>query len=65
MKFAATVSCIEEKLIKCNEADNLNAIKSICGYLPISDKSGKPMFTAEQLKENDDGNKIQDIFRKI
>ena len=24
IEFAATVSCIEENLIKCNKADNLN-----------------------------------------
>ena len=31
----------------------------------LSGKSGKPMFTAEQLKEIDVCNKIRDIFRKI
>ena len=62
IEFAATVSYIEEKLTKGNEVENLIAITSFCGYPPISDKSGKPMFTAEQLKEIDACNRITDIF---
>ena len=65
IEFAVTVSCIEEKLTKSNEAENLNAIKSICGYLPISDNSDKLMFTAKQLEEIDACSKIRDIFRKL
>ena len=65
IEFAAIVSRIEEKLTKTNEAENLNAIKSICGYLPINDKIDTPMFTAEQLKEIDACSNIRDIFRKM
>ena len=64
-EFAVIVSRIEEKLTKSNEAENLNAIKSICGYLPISNNSDKLMFTAEQLEEIDACSKIRDIFRKL
>ena len=49
-----------------NETENLNAIKSVCGYLPISNNSPeKLMFTAEQLEEIDACSKIRDIFRKL
>ena len=66
IEFAITVSRIEEILMTSNEAENLNAIKSICGYLPISKNSpGKLMFTAEQLEEIDACNKIREIFRKL
>ena len=66
IEFAITVSRIEEILMTSNEAENLNAIKSICGYLPISNNSpGKLMFTAEQLEEIDACSKIREIFRKL
>ena len=48
-----------------NEVENLNAIKSICGYLPISNKSDKPMFTVKQLEEIDACNNIREIFRQL
>jgi len=51
--------------MKNNEIDNLNAIKSVCGYLPISPDSDKKMFTNEQLKDIDACSNIRDIFRKL
>ena len=51
--------------MKTNEASNVDAIKSICGYLPISSSSSKPMFTAEQLKEIDACNSVREIFRQL
>ena len=39
IEFAITVSRIEEILMTSNELENLNAIKSVCGYLPISNNS--------------------------
>ena len=48
-----------------NEVANLKAIKSICGYLPISNNSDTLMFTAEQLEEIDACSKIGEIFRKL
>ena len=65
IEFAITVSRIEEILMTSNEVENLNAIKSICGYLPISNNSDTLMFTAEQLEEIDACNKIREIFRKL
>ena len=65
-EFVSIVSRIEKILMTSNEVENLNAIKSICGYLPISNSSpGKLMFTAEQLEEIDACSKIREIFRKI
>ena len=63
-EFVSIVSHIE-KILKSNEAENLEAIKSICGYLPISNNSNKLMFTAEQLEEIDACSKIGEIFRKL
>jgi len=51
--------------MKSNEAHNLDAIKSICGYLPISSDSSKLMFSAEQLKEIDACSSIREIFRQL
>ena len=51
--------------MKNNELLNLNAIKSICGYLPISSSSSKLMFSAEQLKEIDACSNIREIFRQL
>ena len=51
--------------MKNNELLNLNAIKSICGYLPISGSSSKLMFSAEQLKEIDACGNIREIFRQL
>ena len=68
VEFAITVSRIEEILMTSNEVEverNLNAIKSVCGYLPISKHSDALMFTAEQLEEIDACNKIREIFRKL
>ena len=66
VEFAITVSRIEKILMTSNETENLNAIKSVCGYLPISNNSPHElMFTAEQLEEIDACNKIREIFRKI
>ena len=64
-EFVSIVSRIEEILMKSNEVENLKAIKSICGYLPISNNSDKLMFTAEQLEEIDACGKIGEIFRKL
>ena len=64
-EFASTVSRIEEILMKSNEAENLNAIKSVCSYLPISNNSDKLMFTFEQLKEIDACNSVQEVFREF
>ena len=65
-EFVSIVSRIEEILMKSNEVENLKAIKSICGYLPISNNSNKLMFTAEQLEEIDACSKISgEIFRKL
>ena len=48
-----------------NTVENLNAIKSVCGYLPIAVDSDKPMFTMEQLKEIDACSNVRDIFRQL
>ena len=64
-EFVSIVSHIEEILMKSNETENLKAIKSICGFLPISNNSGKPMFTKEQLQEIDGCNNVRDIFRQF
>ena len=48
-----------------NEGENVDAIKSICAFLPISKNSEKPMFTAEQLKEIDACSHIREIFRQL
>ena len=64
-EFVSVVSRIEEILTKSNEVENLKAVKSICGYLPISNHSNKPMFTGEQLKEIDGCENIQKIFRQL
>ena len=65
-EFVSIVSRIEEILMTSNEVENLKAIKSICGYLPISHNSpDKLMFTAEQLEEIDACSKIGEIFRKL
>ena len=59
------VSRIEEILSESNEIENLKAIKSICGYLPISDSSNKPMFTGEQLEVIDACDNIRAILREL
>ena len=64
-EFASTVSRIEKILTTSNEVENLDAIKSICAFLPISNNSEKPMFTAEQLKEIDACSHIREIFRQL
>ena len=64
-EFVSIVSRIEEILMKSNEKENLKAIKSICGFLPISNNSDKLMFTAEQLEEIDACSKIGEMFRKL
>ena len=65
-EFVSIVSRIEEILMTSNEVENLKAIKSICGYLPISNNSpDKLMFTAEQLEEIDACSKIGEMFRKL
>ena len=64
-KFASTVSRIEIILTTSNEVENLDAIKSICAFLPISNNSEKPMFTAEQLKEIDACSHVREIFRQL
>ena len=65
-EFATTVSKIEKILMASgNEVDNLDAIKSICAFLPVSKSSDKPMFTAEQLKEIDACSNVREIFRQF
>jgi len=64
-EFTTIVSLIEGILMKTNEASNVDAIKSICGYLPISSSSSKQMFTSEQLKEIDSCSSIREIFRQL
>ena len=67
-EFVSIVSRIEEILMENNDSEvkNLKAIKSICGYLPISNNSpDKLMFTAEQLEEIDACSKIGEMFRKL
>ena len=64
-EFVSIVSRIEEILMTSNEVKNLKAIKSICGYLPISNNSDKLMFTTEQLKEIDACSNIGEMFRKL
>ena len=65
-EFATTVSRIEGILMKGNEVENLNAIKSVCGYLRISNNnSEKLMFTTEQLKEIDACSNVREIFRQF
>ena len=51
--------------MKTNEESNVDAIKSICGYLPISSSSSKLMFTNEQLKEIDACSSIREILRQL
>ena len=48
-----------------NQVENLNAIKSVCGYLPFAVDSDKPMFTMEQLKEIDACSNVRDVFRQL
>ena len=64
-EFAITVSRIEKMLMTSNETENLDAIKSVCGYLHISDNSDKLMFTKEQLREIDACSNVRDIFRQF
>ena len=64
-EFASTVSRIEEILRTNNEAENLNAIKSVCGYLRISNNSDKLMFTFEQLKKIDACSSVREVFREF
>ena len=64
-EFVSIVSRIEEILTENNEVENLKAIKSICGYLPLSDNSNKLMFSSEQLEEIDACNNIPAIFRQL
>ena len=64
-EFVSMVSRIEEILSESNEIENLKAIKSICGYLPISNNSNKPMFTGEQLEVIDACDNIRAIFREL
>ena len=64
-ELASTVSRIEEILMKGNEVETLNAIKSVCGYLHINNNSEKLMFTTEQLKEIDACSSIREIFRQF
>ena len=64
-EFISIVSRIEDILVTSNEVENLKAIKSICGYLPISIDTDKLMFTTEQLEEIDACCNIKEIFRKL
>ena len=64
-EFVSIVGQIEEILTKNNEEKNLNAIKGICAFLPISHNSNKPMFSVEQLKEIDACNNIREILRQL
>ena len=64
-EFTSVVSLVEDALMKNNELLNLNAIKSVCGYLPISSSSKKLMFTKEQLREIDACSSIREIFRQL
>jgi len=64
-EFTTIFSLIEGILKKTNEASNVDAIQSICGYLPISSSSSKLMFTSEQLKEIDSCSSIQEIIRQL
>ena len=64
-EFISIVSRIEEILTKSNEVENLKAIKSICGYLPISHNSNELMFTDEHQKKINACNNIPEIFRQL
>ena len=66
IEFVSTVSKIERILMESdNQVENLVAIKSICGFLPISKNSDKLMFTTEQLEEIDACKTIPQIFRQV
>ena len=62
-EFAIVVGRIE-RILQSNESHNLDIIKSICGYLPISKGSDK-MFSAEQLEEIDACRSIRESFRQL
>ena len=62
-EFATVVSHIE-KILQVNEKQYLDAIKSICAYLPIS-SSSEDLFTADQLKKIDACGSIREIFRQL
>ena len=62
-EFAIVLSHIE-RILQTNERQNLDTIKSICGYLPVSSSSDK-MFSTEQLKEIDACSSIRDSFRQL
>jgi len=64
-EFVNVIHCIEKILMNSNEQENLNAIKSICRFLPISENSDKLMFTTEQLKDINGCSKIKEIFGQI
>ena len=64
-EFVSMISRIEDIFSENNEVENLKAIKSICGYLPISNNSNKPMFTGEQLEVIDACDNIRAIFREL
>jgi len=63
-EFASIVSRIEE-ILKTDEVNNLKAIKSVCGFVPISTNQDIPMFSEEQLKEIQTCDGIRDIFIKL
>ena len=63
-EFASIVSRIEE-ILKKDEVQNLKAIKSVCGFVPISTNFNIPMFSEEQLKEIQACDSIRDIFIKV
>jgi len=62
-EFAIVVGHIE-RILQSNKSHNLDIIKSICGYLPISKGTDK-MFSAEQLKEIDACSSIRESFRQL
>ena len=63
-EFAGLLSHIEE-ILKKNEAQNLTAIKSVCGYIAISTDPSIPMFSEEELDKIQACGGIQNIFIKL
>jgi len=63
-EFASVISRIEA-ILKNDEVQNLEAIKSVCGFVPISTNPDIPMFSEEQLKEIQACEGIRDIFLKL
>ena len=63
-EFASVVSRIEQ-ILKTDEVNNLNAIKSVCIFLPISTNSNALMFSEQQLKEIQACDSLRDTFIKL